>query len=447
MNNLKKNVAVLAMIVFSFVASAQTVRWSMLPSDKYSDITRIGKNLYKVVSGGKIGLVTAKGEELAAAENDVLTGFYEGKALLTRRDSKGERIVGSVTDEGKFNKFHEEYYVLAGQNFYSDGLLSVVDADGKKGYINAEGNKAFDFRWSDDCSVKVFTEGFAVVKKKKMKKDFLINKDGEAVTLKFPSPVPPPMYEIANVYKNKFYVFFKNGKKIECYIGDVTEYSGNKVSLKEVEKNDCPKKFSRDYLNRLEDLTKKGRDVPFDPHPKKGSMGLKTSQKNGVYGYEEKDKMILPHQLQSASDFEDGYAVVKINGKWGILEYIAGDSFEVNVSDEPIKYKEGEDVTCDFTLSSCPSVWKGAIKIRIKDDSYNEMPVNNTSFKVTPSLSAQKFMFTVFEDKGLKLYEKEITYSFEKIKSPKIVNKPDAPKCKYCGKPIKECQWAGEKHR
>ena len=411
------------MMAFSLVASAQTVRWSMQPSDVYSEITRIGENLYKVVKGGKIGLVTAKGDILAEANNDNIVGFYEDKALLTRNDSKGERIVGCITCNGKFNKFSEEYYVLKGLNFYSDGLLPVVNGNGKTGYIDSNGNKKLGFNWDFD-RIWVFTEGYATVFKGK--KFYLIDKDGEIVKIKFERQ--GETHAGANIYKGKAYIYAKDGKFYVCDIANGeskwSNYKGKKINVN-----------NKDFLCRFSDISGASKNVPFIAGGVSGKKGVSASQKGNLYGYEK----ILPNQLQQAGNFEDGYAIVKMLGKWGILEYISGESFAAKASSEVIEYKEGKSVDCSFILST-PSAWKNA-SVKITDANGNVIPVNGNMFNVTPASSKQEFLLTV-EGDGLKLYEAKLEYSFKKIAAPKV----EVKKCKYCGKPVKECAYGGTEH-
>ena len=39
-----------------------------------------------------------------------------------------------------YTSFSGKYYTLAGQAFYSDGMLSVSDSNGKPGYLDENGN-------------------------------------------------------------------------------------------------------------------------------------------------------------------------------------------------------------------------------------------------------------------------------------------------------------------
>ena len=154
---------------------SQTAIWQIKPTD-YDKIERLGRTLYIVQKNNKIGIVNEQGTILAPPENDNLGMFYEHKALITLQDSKGERIIGVLSDDETFHKFSNKFYTLNGQKFYSDGVLSVSDENGKVGYIDDKGNQilGFDGKYT---KIKPFCEGYASVFKNK--KYYLITLDGE----------------------------------------------------------------------------------------------------------------------------------------------------------------------------------------------------------------------------------------------------------------------------
>ena len=151
--------AYLLLIVFCVslqFAKAQTAVWQLHPTD-YSDITIINNNLYKVVRNGKIGLIHSDGTIVASVENDNLSEFYEGKAIVTVNDGHGERIDGCLTEDGKYYHFNNKYYTLNGQKFFSDGVISVANEQGKLGYIDIMGTEVCGFDSKYD-KIKPFSE-------------------------------------------------------------------------------------------------------------------------------------------------------------------------------------------------------------------------------------------------------------------------------------------------
>lgn len=103
---------------------AQTVVWQM-PLTNYSNVTRVAPNLYKVTRQEKVGLIHSDGYVVVSLFDSRIGDFYEHKALLTATDNQK----GCLTDERKYYPFTNKYYTLSGQEFFSDDLLSVSDAD------------------------------------------------------------------------------------------------------------------------------------------------------------------------------------------------------------------------------------------------------------------------------------------------------------------------------
>ena len=127
------------------ITMAQTVMWAMQPKE-YDSIEPIGKNLFKVTNNNKIGLINADGTVVVEPVCDDIIGYYENKALLVSNDDgKGERIIGCLTSNGTFHKFSKQFYTLTGQKFYSEGLISVSNEKGEKGYVDETGNNELCF--------------------------------------------------------------------------------------------------------------------------------------------------------------------------------------------------------------------------------------------------------------------------------------------------------------
>ena len=176
---------VLSILIFllciCFSSVCQTVIWQLPPSD-YEEITRINTNLFKVAQNGKIGLITADGSIIAPVENDEITDYYENRAIVTKADAIGERVMGCLTDTGKYYSFKNKYYSIPTQRFFSDGLLTVFDDKGRVGYVDQSGNPVLGFNGKYDI-IKPFTEGYASVYKNS--KYYLIDRSGHPVRFKF----------------------------------------------------------------------------------------------------------------------------------------------------------------------------------------------------------------------------------------------------------------------
>lgn len=229
---------------------AQTVTWTVKPG-LYDEIVRMRNNLYQVKDNGKIGLVEADGTVLVPADNDNLTAFYDNKALLTRRDGHGMRVTGCLTDDGHFDLFAERYYTIERQEFFSHGLLSVADAEGRLGFIDARGHKVMGFG-GEYSQVLPFTEGYAVVGKGS--RFFLLNKEGKESPMALVA-AGVSVLGCTSVYKDCAYIYGVNakGKKVS------TAYN---VAKHEISSRKCPKDMTLDYLACFQKDTGRPVTVP-----------------------------------------------------------------------------------------------------------------------------------------------------------------------------------------
>ncbi len=435
------------MLVFpSLISKAQTVVWAMQPKG-YDTIEPIGKNLFKVTNNNKIGLINADGTVVVEPVCDNLIGYYENKALLVRNDEgKGERIIGCLTGNGEFYKFSKKFYTLTGQKFYSEGLISVSNEKGKKGYVDEAGNNEFCFD-KNYTNIKPFSGGYAVVRDSKSY-GLLIDSEGNETKFVFPGGVGPSIPRISSVYEGILYV--QGDEKNETYSCDMNADAGK------LSKTNKPVDMkSLDYLSRLSSLSGKSKSVPYESIIYSGTKGLNPTKSNGLTGYNNGNTQILPCQLQSASFFVDGYAVVEHNGEKGILKYVEGSSFDVMSPSEAIEFSPKKNVKCSFSLT-VPPVWKGKIAVMLKKTDGQQVSLSNTEdnyeFEIKPSSNQETYVLTITGE-SLKLFETQLTYTFKEIirhinpePNPKPVPKPnplDEP-CEVCKKKKRDCPYRGK---
>lgn len=441
--------SILASIVL--YSSSQTVVWQMQPTG-YDQIERISSTLFKVSRNGKIGLINSDGTEVAPIVNDNISDSYEHKALLTNSDGHGERITGCLTDNGTYYGYTTKYYALNGQKFFSDGLLSVADENGKLGYIDERGNQivGFDGKYS---RIKPFTEGHAAVMKNK--KYVLINKEGDEMRFVYRKGVGAAIVGCTNVFNGKAYVYDEYGGNDRSYF----IYDALKKS--DLEKTGRVKNTTMDYLYCYQSVSGRTKEVPFEKiKPYSGMKGLAATQISGIYGYASGGSAIVPCQFSSASQFEDGLAIVSINGQMGILKFVDGASFDVTIPSDKHDFYAGNSVSCSFNLS-IPSIWQGKnTDLVLKDINGSTISTTNTSgtytFSVKPSASGQLEYTVVVNGEGIRLYEHKIKYTFNKRERCAICGK-DKSQCEYkgnhptpkkdlcptCGEKISECKYQG----
>lgn len=418
------SIVFICMVVATF---GQTVVWQMRPSD-YSQIERIGNNMFKVTRNGKIGIINSDGSLVAPVINDNVSDLYEHKALITCNDGHGERITGCLNDKGDYFGYSTKYYALNGQKFFSDGLLSVADENGKLGYIDERGNQVVGFE-GKFSRIKPFTEGYAAVKKGK--KYVLIDKEGDEMRFVYDKGVGAAIVGCTNVYEGKAYVYDEySGSDRSYFVYDA-------VGKRPLVKTKRIKDTSMDYLYCYQAISGRTKQVPYEKmKPYIGVKGLTPTYFNGAYGYESNGHIIVPNQFTSALQFEDGMAIVGLNGQTGILRFVEGAGFGMSVEKPRYDFYLGNSVSCSFVLS-IPSIWNGKeLDVVVKDADGSTITTTNKAdtyfFSVKPAISGVMNYSVIVSSEGLKLYEGMAEYSFHKRE-----------RCATCGKDKTQCEYHG----
>lgn len=388
----------MVVLLAAIETSAQTFVWSM-PLREYTNIIRIAKELYQFESQGKKGLIKPDGTVVVDAIFTEITPFYENRALLISKEGGRDRVVGTINTTGKCNLFKQNYYTLAGQAFYSDGLLSVENENGIKGYIDENGNEWIGFQ-NHYTTIKPFAEGYAAVFNNK--EYALIDKSGTKQSMIIGIG---KVLGGTNVYNSDAVIWDEEGK--------FYTFNTNTKKCKSTRK---PQNLQVDYLYSLSEISKRGREIPYSQIPR-GVMGMSPNAVNGKYGFGLADKTVLPAQFNHATPIEDGLTIVSKDGKFGILSYVENsESFSISAPNSEIGYYSGKEAECTFTLVS-PEVYKAQnLDVVAKDDTntyslnYNEQK-NEYSFMSNPKGSKQSYVVDVIYD-DLILKTDTITYTF-----------------------------------
>ena len=406
--------------LIAFQACAQGFVWEMPPSD-FSNIERLTKGLFKVERNGKIGVVKPDGTPVVDVVCSEITPFYENRALLLVKEGEKDRIIGNISISGQICLFSNSYYALADQRFYSDGLLSVENENGEKGYIDGHGNEVVGFNGDYDI-IKPFSEGYAAVFHNK--EYTLINKSGARMRMVI------GIGEVCggtNVYNGSAYIWDSDGKFYTYDTKDGKCRHAHKPNSGQV-----------DYLYCLSEISKRDKIVPYEKVPS-GNIGLTPLPFNGKYGYSSDEKVLLESQFTRASPVEDGYAIVILDGKYGILKYLENiEPFSISNPHDKIEYLVGATVDCYFSVS-IPSVYNAKkLDIIVRDGDMN-LPVNvnlqdhTYSFNLKPRNDIQVFTIVVFSE-GLLVTTANLTYHYKKkhqelpIPNKKENKKSDAKK-------------------
>ena len=390
----------MVVLLATIEASAQTFVWSM-PLREYTNITRLAKGLYQFESQGKKGLINPDGTVVVDAICTEITPFYENRALLISKEGGRDRVVGTINATGKCNLFKQDYYTLAGQAFYSDGLLSVENGNGTKGYIDENGNEWIGFQ-NHYTTIKPFTEGYAAVFKNK--EYALIDKSGTKQSMIIGIG---KVLGGTNVYNSNAVIWDEEGNF----------YTFN-TNTKKCNATRKPQNIQIDYLYCLTEISKRSKEVPYSQIPR-GVIGISPNSVNGMYGFDFADKTVLPAQFENATPIEDGFSVVSKDGKFGILSYVENsEDFIISTPKSEIGYYSGKEAECTFTLVS-PEIYKAQnINVVAKDETntyslnYNKRK-NEYSFMSNPKGSKQSYVVDVIYD-DLILKTDTITYRFKK---------------------------------
>ena len=129
--------------------------------------------------------------------------------------------------------------------------------------------------------------------------------------------------------------------------------------------------------------------------------------------------MILPCQFSQATGFEDGLAIVTMQGKKGILRYVQESTdFAVSIPTSHFVYDPGSSVNCAFQLD-IPEAWsREKLDVTVIDRVSGEQiaaeeSAGTYSFTLKPNSTEYSYDISVASD-GLSLWSGEASYTFKK---------------------------------
>ena len=396
------------LLTFAVGSKAQTVLWELEPTDAYKRLVPSVGSLFQATGpDGKIGFVDAQGQVVVPLDNDELTGFYDDKALLLCHDGERRRINGCLTTDGLYTPFTTPYYTLEGQEFFSEGLLTVENEKGLKGYVDQQGHKVFGFT-KKHLYIKPFHEGYAAVCTdiyRGVPLFFPYNKKGLPLDIT-PNPNEQGDFTMTNFDQGLSYVLFANSNsKVYTYSlrGEWKLYSTNGF-------NDPD-----DYLFRYG----KNEDVHFQMPPQPTpDADVELTVQDQKYGFRHNGQQLLPCQLAAATPFVNRLSVVQLQGKTGILRFVPdAAAFALATPQQPIDYYAGQQVGCNVTLS-VPSEWQDkTLNLTLADGQqtvYSGPGVGSHTFNITPGDATKTFSGTVSAG-ALVLWQGAATYTFNKL--------------------------------
>lgn len=443
--------------LYFFNGTAQSITWDFSYTHDYTTIKPYySEGMFEVEKHGKKGVIRSNGDIIVPVENDNISLMYNNLAIVTKNEERGERVAGCLTREGKYIPFSQPYYTLSGQKFYSDGLLSVHDANGMAGYINPLGKEVVGFDGRYDL-IKPFSEGFAAVFKNK--RYSLIDKDGRAVRFTFPNVAE--LYGGTNVYQGQVYVWDTEGR---FYTYNVRNGGYCKKARK-------PKNTSIDYLYRFGELTKMTHEIPYDK-VKEEASSLVPFESSGLWGYKAQDVITVIPQFTQAGNFIRNLSVVEKEGEWGIIRYLPDESFSLTPYNQGgVRFSNGtSSVKCQLQIN-LPAAWREkkieamAVDMKSKKEYQLNKEGNDWSFQVKTNGKEENTYKIVVTGNHLILYHGLATFHLTPLcrtchkdldvcpykgnhpapqpQQPVTPNKTKIKYCKDCGLPENECPYKG----
>lgn len=324
---------------------AQIAKWLVRPT--YDHIEMNDGRLLKVVSNGRIGLINKDGKEVLPTEFDSITSFKEDRALLFKNG-----VFYGITDpQGRVISLqHKGYKLCHGANHYYSGLL-LVTLNQQFFFLNKEGEQTY----GPYADAYPFFDGHACVKsyvdyRKKPNETFYdcINTDGVPFRLEGYDKEDINFMSSFNggkaviVIKKRFYIINAKNYKLTPISTDSTT---NKKSLvvseskeMQVHKNEegylalaKNGKFFFDHFMRLKFVKLLGNDpIAIDfPTEKKRTFtsSFGKTNNNNQSGLTFEGKVLLPPQFEDVLHMEDVLAIVKIDGKCGVITVDKDNSF------------------------------------------------------------------------------------------------------------------------
>lgn len=368
------------LLTFAFVvANAQVARWMIEP--QYDSIRMNNIGLFEMHNKGKVGLCDRAGKELLPIEYDTIRPFHEGYAVLY----KDEVFHGFANIEGEVVDLSQSgYYLIPEVDYFSCGrLLTYTINKGRRfyRYIDNEAKPC----GGTYAEAHPFADGYASVLIFANVNDLdevapdMIDVNGTPIS--FETEKKSNMSFVSSfrngsavvVFRNKFYTMTSDNLELqpiysdslrsrkslvlsESPILDISTLHDNKTLIKARNKS----AFIFDKHLRLEEYTLGGgarvevRDPEEEPRamPKPCFEVCSDGDKYGlVYnGYE-----VLPPQFDEVTHVEDHFAVVRTNGKYGVLTIEPNSNFEfyLNNNDEiPFRHRQ-QTVDLKAVLPKC----------------------------------------------------------------------------------------------
>ena len=374
-------------LCFPIIGHAQTARWLLQP--KYQSILPYGESHYKANTFSSMSIYDTNGKKIIEA--DSITFITNGYALALAKVNGKYKLQAIIDKSVNVRTISEEYYV-SDHHFFSEDMLGVSNKKGKFGYINPDGKVVIQCQYA---AVHPFCEGLASVSKAPKGIKGLIG-----ATKKGSAPLGPATYvdhkgtELDIRDGKNFPILatsFRNGQGLiqmedgnSFYVNSMGKRISNGPNETDLELDDY-------YALKSGNAKKSEVNIPFVPTY---NSVYSIYSDGALKGYLAHGLMMVPSQFQEAYGFSSGYAIVKKDDKYGILQQING-SIDIKVSEKGGKISA-----------------KGLIPAEWDDHQAKFVRIVNGTERLSFAMSGMRSMRTVEGDvlssNGMKTYEVDI---------------------------------------
>lgn len=389
--------------VFVPIGSAQTIQWLIEP--KYDSVGYLNGSVLICKTGGHFQLINAKGRELLAPVADSVTHYNENRAIVLDKKGNRYKIRGIVDESGIITSVNGDFYAN-NYSFYSEGFISVVDASGKAGYLDVNGNLAIPCRYR---IARPFMKGWAsVVPAKRKPQTLYIDSRGKAMKLNWFHDGNVVTGSSFNASGEALIAYYDNDNAIINSHGTFLRKYEKKENLIPIRKHDFS--FDESGENKVPVFLP---DISYDKSP----MPFATEN---MKGYKVADHLVAPPQFSQAERFVDGYAIVCKDNKFGVVKLVDG-SFSGEFTGEDLTVAAGQQVpTYTYSLVVPESMKSKVLQVRVDagDGKLRDVMFQNGRCEFTPYLDDEAdvcVMRVQVVSDGLLLWEDSIEKSITNV--------------------------------
>ena len=398
---MRKTLLSIVALLLCTTSYAQVAKWML--NAEYDAITVNNVGLLEVRLNDKVGLYDRNGNELIPIEYDRIDPFHEGYAILYN----GDRFVGFTDEQGKVVNLSAKGYLLReGADHFSCGRLLVYNEGASAPvyrYINTDGiTNGETYLWAHP-----YIENYAAVLRSldnrdltKVQYDMIdINGnpieiyDDKRIGLQFISSFRDGKAIL--ISKNKFYTITINDRfPSQIY----TDNSMSRKSMVTLEYSTL--QVSSYPTNRYLIKAKNGAFVfnanfqldeyALDGNPKVNFPTAEVESRvapgsvfsiltNGsTFGLSYMGNELLPPQFEEITIVEDDFAVVRSNGKYGIITVDSANSFEFVIDKGHTIAFRHDTVSVELTVTLPKYISQNAIVESVSSDCSIDKPSRNT---------------------------------------------------------------------